>query len=152
MLGQRCKEVSSSGEYQKKKQHQNNSAYETLRQTLTWRNRMVGYPGKPFPLFQTNTQALVLVLGQRCKEDSSSGEYQKKKQHPSNCKKSWHDWLDHVMIYLPGGTVRRLPSPPQINLSVSQSVSQISFNYSAENCLGPINLLKYSLEIVTWHD
>jgi hypothetical protein len=47
---------------------------------------------------------------------------------------------------------RRLPSPPQINSSVCPSVCpsvcQILFNYSAENCLGPTNFVKYSLKIV----
>ena len=46
--------------------------------------------------------------------------------------------------YLPGGT--RLPSPPQINSSVSPSVCKITF--SAENCLDPTDLVNKYVKIV----
>ena len=42
----------------------------------------------------------------------------------------------------PGGTVVYPAHPRLICHSVLQSVHQISFNYSAENRLGPINLMK----------
>ena len=45
----------------------------------------------------------------------------------------------------------RLPSPPQINsLSVCPSVRDITFNFSAENCPGPTDLVKYCLKNVNW--
>jgi hypothetical protein len=44
----------------------------------------------------------------------------------------------------PGGTVGYPADPKLIRLSVRQ----IRFNYSAENRLGPTNLVKYSLENV----
>ena len=42
------------------------------------------------------------------------------------------------------GRYHRLPSPTQINLSIRESVSDITFNYSARNCPGPTDLVKYS--------
>ena len=58
----------------------------------------------------------------------------------------WLDWYSYTWRN------RRLPSSPQINLSVCLWVCHIRFNYSAENRLGPTNLVKYSLKIVDWHE
>ncbi len=48
----------------------------------------------------------------------------------------------------PGGAVDYPAQPRLIRLSPESSVSHITFNYSAENCPGPTDLVKYSLKIV----
>ena len=53
-----------------------------------------------------------------------------------------------ICSYLPGGTVG-YPAHPRL---IRHSVRHIRFNYSAENRLGPTNLVKYSLKIVDWHE
>ena len=62
--------------------------------------------------------------------------------HPSNTQHT------HTGIFLPGGTVGYPAQPRLIAESVCESVRHITFNYSAENCPGPTNLVKYSLKIV----
>jgi hypothetical protein len=52
------------------------------------------------------------------------------------------------IIGLPGETAGYPAQPRLIRPSTCQSVSEISFNYTAENCPSPTDLVNYSLKIV----
>ena len=61
----------------------------------------------------------------------------------------WRLMSTTPMSYLKPGEA--IGYPAQLRLirpSVCQSLSQLSFNYSAENYPGPTDLVKYSLKIV----